>query len=90
MSSFQTDNAYPVIAERDYPAFVSLGVTGLPATYGEWMAQQRHDTLELQKVGETLIPVAVTPAGFKAYCDARAERYTRQHLMDYAVEHAPK
>jgi len=90
MSSFQTDNAYPLISEQDYPAFVALGVTGMPATYGEWATQLHHAQAELERVGEKLIPVPVTPSQFKAYCGAHAERFTKQHLLDYAVEHAPK
>jgi hypothetical protein len=88
--SFQIDNAYPLIAERDYPGFAALKVAGLPATFGEWMTELRHAQAELERVGEKLIPVAVTPSQFKAYCDAHAEHYTKQHLLDYAVKNAPK
>ncbi len=57
---YHTEKYYSVIVEAEYPSFVALGVTGIPATYGEWITQQRQANLERNRVGEQPVPVPVT------------------------------
>ena len=87
---YHTTNPYPLISESEYPAFVALGVTGIPGTYGEWIEQQRAANLSRDRVGERPVPVPMTAAEFKAFCDGRRQGYVGLHLLHYAIEHAPR
>ena len=84
-----TINYYPVITEAEYPAFVAL-VTGINATYSEWIAQQRQANFERERVGERPVPVPVRYADFKAFCDRRGNGYVAQWLLHYAIEHGAR
>ncbi|HZQ01341.1 MAG TPA: hypothetical protein VFB13_17480 [Reyranella sp.] len=87
MSQYHTNNYYPVITNVEYPAFLALGVSGIPATYDGWISQQRQSNMERERVGERPVPVPVTARQFKEFCDQRGQGYVGQWLLHYAIEH---
>ena len=83
-------NYFPEITETEYPAFVSLPVTGINPTYPEWITQQRQANLERARVQQRPVAVPVRLAEYKAFCDQRGLPYIAHHLLTYAMEHGPR
>jgi len=79
---------FPVISEKEYPAFRRDVGTHLADTYDKWLKLHREQIEEARRNGDTIAEIEVKYDEFVAYCRATGATPNANTLLDFTVKQA--
>ncbi len=74
----------PLLSEEDYPGFLTLPATDLPAQFSEWSRIFGDEARQKRAQGFDIPNVSISPAEFMKYCTEAEKRPTMQTLRNFA------